>query len=104
MQLFLKHSIEPVLGTNEVLAPLNVLLAQEIVCSFTVGYQVQITVLRRLTTTSTLCRHCCVYTQKMTHGIRNQVFDADLTFLTKGCEVMRRVGVKNGFIMACSGI
>ncbi len=36
------------------------------------------------------------------HGVLNHVFEADLTFLMKGCDVMRRVGVKNGFIIACA--
>ena len=36
------------------------------------------------------------------HGVLNQVFEAALTFLINGCEVMRRVGVKNGFIIACA--
>ena len=36
------------------------------------------------------------------HGVLNQVFEADLTFFMNGCEVMRRVGVKNGFIIACA--
>ena len=34
--------------------------------------------------------------------MRNQALEAALTFLAKAAEVMRLVGVKNGFIITCA--